>query len=81
MCDVLISLPAGMTSTLRARASLQVEILALRHQLAVLQRTKRRRVSIGTADPDIDAVSYLPEQERLTGGFHYLKITNQDQLD
>jgi hypothetical protein len=50
MCDVLISLLAGLTSRLRTRASLQVEILALRHQLAVLQRTKRRRVPLRTAD-------------------------------
>jgi len=50
MRDVLISLLAGLTSTLRKRASLQVEILALRHQLAVLQRTKRRRVPLRTAD-------------------------------
>ena len=44
MCAVLISLLAGLTSMLRTRASLQFEILALRHQLAVLQRNKRRRV-------------------------------------
>jgi putative transposase len=50
MRDVLISLLAGLTSTLRTRASLQVEILALRHQLAVLQRTKRRRIPIRSAD-------------------------------
>ena len=46
MCAVLISLLAGLTLTLRTRASLQFEILALRHQLAVLQRNKRRRVRL-----------------------------------
>ncbi len=50
MCDVLISLLAGITSTLRTRASLQVEILALRHQLTVLQRNKRGRLSLRIAD-------------------------------
>ena len=50
MRDVLISLLAGLASTLRTRASLQVEILALRHRLAVLQRTKRRRIPIRSAD-------------------------------
>ena len=50
MCAVLISLLAGLTSTLRTRASLQFEILALRHQLAVLQRNKRRRVRLRVWD-------------------------------
>ena len=50
MCDVLISLLAGLTSTLRTRASLQVEILALRHQLAVLQRNKKRQTSLRAWD-------------------------------
>ena len=50
MNAVLISLLAGLTSTFRTRASLQVEILALRHQLAVLQRTRRRRVPLRATD-------------------------------
>jgi putative transposase len=50
MGAVLISLLAGLASTLRTRTSLQVEILALRHQLAVLQRTKRRRVPLRAMD-------------------------------
>jgi len=50
MCDVLISLLAGLTSTLRTRASLQVEILALRHQLAVLQRSKPKQVVLRPTD-------------------------------
>jgi putative transposase len=47
---VRISLLAGLTSTLPKRASLQIEILALRHQLAVLQRNKRRRVQLRAWD-------------------------------
>jgi hypothetical protein len=50
MCAVLTSQLAGLTSTLRTRTSLQVEILALRHQLAILQRTKRRRVPLWAMD-------------------------------
>jgi RNA polymerase sigma-70 factor, ECF subfamily len=50
MSAVLISLLAGLASTLGTRTSLQVEILALRHQLAVLQRTKRRRVPLRAMD-------------------------------
>ena len=50
MRDVLISLLAGLASSLRTRASLQLEILALRHQLGVLQRTERRRLRLRTSD-------------------------------
>ena len=50
MCDVLISLLGGLTSTLQTRASLQVEILALWHQLAVLQRNKQRQTSLRAWD-------------------------------
>lgn len=50
MFDVLMSLLAGLTSTLRTRASLQLEILALRHQLALLQRTKQRQPSLQAWD-------------------------------
>jgi hypothetical protein len=41
---------AGLASTLRTQASLQVEILALRHQLAVLQRVNRKRLPLRTMD-------------------------------
>ena len=50
MCAVLTSLLAGLTSTLRTRASLQTEILALRHQLAILQRDKPRRMPLRAWD-------------------------------
>jgi hypothetical protein len=45
-----MSLVVGLASTFRTRASLQVEILVLRHQLAVLQRSKRGRLSLRTVD-------------------------------
>jgi transposase InsO family protein len=50
MFALLISLLAALTSTLRTRASLQIETLALRHQLSVLQRSQRRRVALRTMD-------------------------------
>ena len=50
MFPVLRSLLAALSSTLRTQASLQLEILALRHQLGVLQRTKRRRIRLGATD-------------------------------
>ena len=37
-------------SSLRTRASMQMEILALRHQLAVLQRRTNKRASLRTGD-------------------------------
>ncbi len=50
MCNVLISLLAGLTSTLRTRASVQIEILTLRHQLAVLQRSKPKQAVLRPTD-------------------------------
>ncbi len=42
MRTVLLFLVRWLLTTLRPRASLQLEVLALRHQLAVYQRTCRR---------------------------------------
>ncbi len=50
MYAFLIPLLAGLGSTLRTRTSLHVEILALRHQRAVLERSKRRRVPLRAMD-------------------------------
>jgi len=49
MNSVAYSLLLMLRSCLQPRASMQIEILALRHQLAVLQRQKKR-VSLGAAD-------------------------------
>jgi putative transposase len=50
MCIVVRSVLVALLSTVRNRASLQLEILALRHQLGVLQRTKRGRVPLRAMD-------------------------------
>ena len=50
MFPVLTSLLVALLSTVQTRGSLQREVLALRHQLGVLQRTNRRRIRIGTTD-------------------------------
>ena len=50
MRDVLISVLAALASSFRTRASLQIEILALRRQLGVFQRTERRRLRLGASD-------------------------------
>jgi putative transposase len=49
MNSVAYSLLLMLRSSFRTRARMQIEILALRHQLAVLQRQKKR-VSLGAAD-------------------------------
>ena len=50
MNAVLPSLPATLYACFRARAGTQMEILALRHQLAVVERTARRRPNLAPAD-------------------------------
>jgi transposase InsO family protein len=50
MYDVLISMFAAISSTLRTRACLQVEILALRHQIVVLQRSNKNRLRLHASD-------------------------------
>jgi transposase InsO family protein len=48
--SVLISVLLSVRSVVRSRAALHLEILALRHQLQVLERRRRRRVRLSGAD-------------------------------
>jgi putative transposase len=50
MMSVLISLVLTLRSCLRSRATLQLEVLALRHQLQVLERSRRCRLRLAGAD-------------------------------
>jgi putative transposase len=50
MSSLLVALFALVTSSFRARAALQVEILALRHQLAVLHKNGARRLRLKPSD-------------------------------
>src|SRR5712692_6818909 len=50
MMSVLLSLLLTLRTSARSRAALQLEILALRHQLEVLQRTRPRRVRLAKVD-------------------------------
>jgi putative transposase len=50
MRSVAISLLLTLRSSLRNRAALQLEILALRHQLEVVERSRPRRVRLTDAD-------------------------------
>jgi len=50
MLGLFVSVVAVLRSFLRTRAALQLEILALRHQINVLRRSQRGRVHLTSAD-------------------------------
>jgi putative transposase len=50
MMSVLLSLLLTLQAWARSRAALQLEVLALRHQLQVLQRIRPRRMRLVKAD-------------------------------
>jgi transposase InsO family protein len=50
MTSVLISLLSMVRGVVRSRAALHLEVLALRHQLQVLQRTRPRRLRLAKMD-------------------------------
>ena len=50
MTFVLLSLLATLRGIVRSRAALHIEILALRHQLHVLQRSQPRRLRLSHSD-------------------------------
>src|SRR5216684_5249393 len=50
MISVLLSLLLTLRRSVRSHAALQLEILALRHQLQVLQRARPRRLRLAKAD-------------------------------
>ena len=51
MTSVLISVLATLRGVVRSRAALHLEILALRHQLHVLQRSQPRRLRLSERGP------------------------------
>ena len=50
MMSVLVSLLLTVRGCVRSRAALQFEVLALRHQLQVLERSRARRLRLSRAD-------------------------------
>src|SRR3954452_13376282 len=50
MTSVLMSLLATLRGVLRSRAALHLEVLGLRHQLQVMQRSQPRRLRLAKAD-------------------------------
>src|SRR5580693_9589907 len=50
MMSVLVSFFLTLRTAARSRAELQLEVLALRHQLQVLQRSRPRRLRLAKPD-------------------------------
>jgi putative transposase len=50
MMSVLVSLFSSLLGWARSHAALQLEVLALRHQLQVIQRARRPRLRLTLAD-------------------------------
>jgi putative transposase len=50
MMSVLISVLAALRGLIQSRAALHLAILALRHQLQVVQRSRARRLRLARAD-------------------------------
>ena len=50
MLSVLISLLLTLRGIVRSRAALHLEVLALRHQLQVFERSRPRRLRLANAD-------------------------------
>ena len=50
MMPVFLSLLLTLRTWARSRAALHLEVLALRHQLQVLQRAQRRRLRLAKTD-------------------------------
>jgi hypothetical protein len=52
MPNLILMMLSSLLAALRTQAAIQAEILALRHQLIVLQRTQRRSVSFSAQPID-----------------------------
>jgi len=55
MSSVVVALLHTLRTSVRTRAALEAEILALRHQLHVLQRSRPRQLRLTRADREITA--------------------------
>ena len=77
MFTLLLSAIFSIRSWFRSRAALQVEILALRHQLTVLKRSQRGRLRLNSADRLLWA---LPPLVAVALGAAYRKARNGDLL-
>jgi hypothetical protein len=74
MISVLVSMILTVRRCLRSRAELQLELLALRHQLHVLNRSRPARLRLVTMDMALTRVARLANRtsDRQTGNRHRL---------
>jgi hypothetical protein len=78
--SVLLSLLQSLQWTVRSRAALQLEVLALRHQLQVLQRAANRDggpVALGLAVPHVDGVANGARHRQAGDGHVTFHVTDQ----
>src|SRR6185295_17848273 len=68
-----------MRSWSRSRAALQLEVLALRHQLQVLNRSRPRRLRLAMADRSALGVA-VPLVARLANGTRHRQTANRHRL-
>jgi hypothetical protein len=66
LMSVLLSLLLTLRTLTRSRVALQLEVLTLRHQLEVLQRTGPRRVRLAKTDRWLWQRAIRPSQRRMT---------------
>jgi hypothetical protein len=91
MCPVFQALLVAISTALRSRLSLQLEVIALRHQLCVYQRSAKRlriqrgdrilweldlRDDIGMKSSSIRRVRAQPESRDHTGATGFRQINN-----
>ena len=79
MFTLLLSAVLSIRAWFRSRAALQVEILALRHQLTVLKRSQRGRLRLNSTEPLL-WVGLLPIWVAMALGVIYREAPNGDRL-
>ena len=79
MVTLLLFAIFSIRSWFRSRAALQVEILALRHQLTVLKRSQRGRLRLNSTEPLL-WVGLLPIWVAMALGVIYREAPNSDRL-
>ncbi len=76
MFAVVIALLAALSSTVRSRAELVTEVLALRHQLAVLRRQAPRRLRLRRTD----RLLWILLSRTWSGWRHWVQIVSPDTV-
>jgi serine/threonine protein kinase len=78
VCSVVVSLLHSFRFLVRSRASLHLELIALRHQLAVVNRSRRPRIRLTAADRMLWA--WLTRMARLAVRGSHRQARDRDRL-